>query len=76
MHVINSKNGVIILAKAHSDNQGSDDFNRVNSDRRAKAASQYVLSKGIVSERISGKGLVETEPKIDCKENCTEEGDA
>ena len=33
-----------------------------------------VLSKRIVSERISGKGMVETEPKIDCKENCTEEG--
>jgi outer membrane protein OmpA-like peptidoglycan-associated protein len=32
-----------------------------------------VISKGIASYRISGKGMGETEPKVDCKENCTEE---
>jgi outer membrane protein OmpA-like peptidoglycan-associated protein len=43
------------------------------SDRRAKATAQYVISKGIQAYRISGKGMGESEPKVDCKENCTEE---
>lgn len=73
VQVMKNNKGMIILAKAHSDNRGSDDFNLALSDRRAKAAAQYVISKGIVSDRISGKGMGETEPKIDCKENCTEE---
>ena len=43
------------------------------SDKRAKATVQYVISKGISASRISGKGYGESEPKVDCKENCTEE---
>ena len=64
---------LVVLAKAHTDNRGSDVFNLNLSDRRAKATAQYVISKGIASDRITGKGMGETEPKVDCKENCTEE---
>jgi outer membrane protein OmpA-like peptidoglycan-associated protein len=35
-----------------------------------------VISKGIAENRISGKGYGESEPKIDCKENCTDEDTA
>ncbi|WP_442902275.1 OmpA family protein, partial [Flavobacterium sp. C4GT6] len=28
---------------------------------------------GIAKERISGQGYGESEPKVDCKENCSEE---
>jgi outer membrane protein OmpA-like peptidoglycan-associated protein len=34
---------------------------------------QYVISKGILGNRISGKGFGSSEPKNDCKADCTEE---
>lgn len=64
---------LVIFAKSHTDNRGSDVYNLNLSERRAKSTVQYVLSRGIATERISGKGLGESEPKVDCKEACTEE---
>jgi outer membrane protein OmpA-like peptidoglycan-associated protein/tetratricopeptide (TPR) repeat protein len=64
---------MVIMVKSHTDNRGSDTYNLSLSDRRAKSTVQYVLSKGIKKERISGKGYGETEPKVDCGEACTEE---
>lgn len=62
-----------ILAKAHTDNRGSDTYNLSLSDRRAKSTVQYVISKGIDKSRITGKGFGESEPKADCGEACSEE---
>lgn len=62
-----------IMVKAHTDNRGSDQYNMNLSDRRAKSTVQYILSKGVAKARISGKGYGESEPKVDCKENCSEE---
>lgn len=73
VQVLKSNDQLIILAKAHTDNRGGDVFNLNLSDRRAKATAQYVISKGIQAYRISGKGMGESEPKVDCKENCSEE---
>jgi len=73
VQVMKSNDQLVILAKAHTDSRGSDSYNLSLSDRRAKATAQYVISKGIAAYRISGKGMGETEPKVDCKENCTEE---
>jgi outer membrane protein OmpA-like peptidoglycan-associated protein len=64
---------LIIFVKSHTDNRGTDEFNLLLSDKRAKSTIQYVISNGIDPNRISGKGFGETEPKVDCKENCTEE---
>jgi Outer membrane protein and related peptidoglycan-associated (lipo)proteins len=65
-----------IMVKGHTDSRGSDQYNLNLSDRRARAAVQYVISKGIAKNRIAGKGFGESEPKVDCKENCTEEDHA
>ena len=65
-----------IMVKAHTDSRGSDQYNLNLSDRRARATVQYVLSKGIAKARIAGKGYGESEPKADCRENCTEEDHA
>jgi outer membrane protein OmpA-like peptidoglycan-associated protein len=73
VQVMKSNDKLVILAKSHTDNRGSDVYNLDLSDRRAKATVQYVISKGISKERISGKGMGEIEPKADCKEACTEE---
>ncbi len=73
VQVMKSNDKLVILAKSHTDSRGGDAYNLSLSDRRAKATVQYVISKGIAKDRISGKGIGEIEPKVDCKEACTEE---
>ena len=73
VQVLKNNKDMVVLAKAHTDNRGSDSYNLRLSDARAKSTVQYILSKGISKEQISGKGMGETEPKVDCKEACTEE---
>jgi len=73
VQVMKGNDGMVLLVKAHTDNRGSDAYNFNLSDRRAKSTVQYVISKGIKASRISGKGMGETEPKADCKEECSEE---
>ena len=70
--VMNENPNMIIFAKSHTDSRGSDKYNINLSDRRAKATVQYLISKGIAKERISGQGFGESEPKVACK-SCTEE---
>ena len=71
--VMNENPKLVIFAKSHTDNRGSDAYNENLSDARAKSTVQYIISKGIDTARISGKGMGEGEPKIDCKDTCTEE---
>ena len=73
VQVMKHNENLVIMVKAHTDNRGSDQYNMDLSDRRAKSTVQYVISRGIDKSRIEGKGYGESEPKIDCKENCTEE---
>jgi outer membrane protein OmpA-like peptidoglycan-associated protein/tetratricopeptide (TPR) repeat protein len=70
--VMNEYSEMVIFAKSHTDSRGSDSYNMKLSDRRAKATVQYLISKGIATERISGQGFGESEPKVACK-TCTEE---
>ncbi|MGL2965584.1 OmpA family protein [Flavobacterium sp. XGLA_31] len=73
VQVMKNNPNMVILAKSHTDNRGSDKYNLRLSDRRAKSTVQYIISKGIAADRISGKGMGELEPKVDCGANCTEE---
>ena len=43
------------------------------SENRAKSTAQYVISKGIDENRISGVGKGENEPVIECSGNCSNE---
>jgi outer membrane protein OmpA-like peptidoglycan-associated protein/tetratricopeptide (TPR) repeat protein len=72
VQVMKNNSAMVIMVKSHTDNRGSDLYNLELSEKRANATVQYILSKGIDMNRISGKGFGETEPKIDCKENCSE----
>lgn len=72
VQVMKNNDKLVIFTKSHTDSRGSDSYNLSLSDRRAKSTVQYVISKGISPDRISGKGFGETEPKVDCKP-CTEE---
>ena len=70
--VMNEYPNMVIDAKSHTDNRGADNYNLKLSDRRAKATVQYIVSKNIAKNRITGSGMGETQPKVPCTE-CTEE---
>lgn len=74
--ILNDYPEMHILIKSHTDSKGSAAYNLNLSDQRAQSTMQYVISKGINKDRLSAKGLGNTEPKIDCKSNCTEDEDA
>ncbi|MEO8517261.1 MAG: OmpA family protein [Flavobacterium sp.] len=71
--VMNQNPEMVIFAKAHTDSRGNDKYNMALSERRAKSTVQYLISKGIAADRISGQGFGESEPKVDCGKDCTEE---
>ncbi|HLW63657.1 MAG TPA: OmpA family protein, partial [Flavobacterium sp.] len=62
-----------IKIEAHTDNRGNDAYNLRLSDQRAKSTRQYIISKGINASRLEARGYGESQPKIDCGEDCTEE---
>ena len=72
VQVMKNSPEMVIMVKSHTDSRGTDSFNMNLSERRAKSTVQYVISKGIAKERISGKGFGESEPKVQCTD-CTEE---
>ena len=73
VQIMNKYPDMVIKATSHTDSRGSDTYNEALSDRRAKTTVQYVVSKGIEANRISGIGMGEKEPKVNCGSNCTEE---
>jgi outer membrane protein OmpA-like peptidoglycan-associated protein len=58
--VMTENPGMKIELGSHTDARGSDASNLSLSDKRAKASASYIVSKGIVADRITGKGYGET----------------
>ncbi|MEM9679621.1 MAG: OmpA family protein [Bacteroidota bacterium] len=53
---------MVIKIESHTDSRGSDRYNMKLSDRRAKSTRDYIISRGIESNRIeSAKGYGETQ---------------
>jgi len=55
---------IIIELQAHTDSRGSDDANMVLSQKRAQSCVDYLITKGIVSQRMVAHGYGETRLKI------------
>jgi outer membrane protein OmpA-like peptidoglycan-associated protein len=72
VYVMSQNDKLVIYAKSHTDSRGSDKYNLDLSERRAKSTVQYVISKGISANRITGNGFGESQPKVDCKNKCTD----
>lgn len=66
VQVMEENPGMIIELGSHTDSRGSDADNLKLSDQRAKAAADYIISKGISAGRITGKGYGETQLKNRC----------
>jgi len=58
---------------AHTDSQGSDDYNMGLSERRAAGVMEYLTSHGVDAGRLTAKGYGESQPIAD---NKTKEGRA
>ncbi|MBI3136136.1 MAG: OmpA family protein [Bacteroidetes bacterium] len=60
---------------SHTDARGTDNYNLVLSDKRAKAAVDYLVSRGIDPKRLTWKGYGETVPVNECvnKVTCDED---
>jgi outer membrane protein OmpA-like peptidoglycan-associated protein len=49
----------------HTDNTGSDAINQQLSNSRAQAVADYIVSNGVVSSRLTTKGMSSTQPVAD-----------
>lgn len=67
--------GVKIEMSAHTDSRGTAEYNLGLSDKRAKSAMDYLISRGIEAGRMQFKGYGETKLVNECKDGkeCTEE---
>jgi outer membrane protein OmpA-like peptidoglycan-associated protein len=54
--------GTDLLIVGHTDDVGSDTYNQDLSERRARAAANYLVSQGVARTRIRTLGLGEAEP--------------
>ncbi len=57
--IMKDNTNIKIEAAAYTDSRGSHSYNKLLSQRRAKATVDYIISKGIDASRITGKGYGE-----------------
>ena len=61
--LLNDNPNVTIELSAHTDNRGSDQYNERLSQQRAQNVVNYLIQKGISSDRLTPKGYGEAKPK-------------
>lgn len=73
--VMEDNPNIFIELSSHTDSRASGSYNLILSDKRARAAVEYIISKGINRDRITAKGYGETMLLNRCKNKvvCTEE---
>ena len=71
--VLNKYPDTNIELQGHTDNTGTEKYNQVLSEKRARSVDTYLGKKGISTKRMKIKGFGETIPKYD---NSTESGRA
>lgn len=69
------RNPIIIELGSHTDNRGTDEYNQELSNKRAKSAVDYIISRGIKPSRIVANGYGESVPLNRCTDDvrCTDE---
>jgi OmpA-OmpF porin, OOP family len=53
-----------VTVEGHTDDQGTDEYNRALSERRAQAVAAYLVQNGIGKERITARGLGKSRPAV------------
>lgn len=66
---------IVIELSSHTDALGSDSYNQSLSEKRAKFAVDYIVSRGIDDKRLVAKGYGESKLLNECQEksDCSEE---
>ncbi|GAL82934.1 hypothetical protein MYP_160 [Sporocytophaga myxococcoides] len=75
VEVLRENPNIKMELSAHTDSRHSEEYNMKLSQKRAEAAVQYIVSKGIPSDVIVAKGYGESKIMNHCKDgvNCKEE---
>ena len=65
---------MLIEVGAHTDSRGSDIYNQLLSEKRAKSVRDYLISNGVDSNNVKSVGYGESKPLNNChkEKNCTE----
>jgi OOP family OmpA-OmpF porin len=56
-----------VVISGHTDQLGSDAYNRRLSQQRADAVKAYLVSKGVAANRLVAEGMSFSRPVVDCK---------
>ena len=73
VNILNLNPTMKVEIQGHTDSIGSDAFNKTLSEKRAKAVMDYLVSRGISTDRLTAVGMGEADP---IATNATPEGRA
>jgi outer membrane protein OmpA-like peptidoglycan-associated protein len=62
VRIMNDHPGIRINVEGHTDSMGSDAYNQKLSDQRSASVVSYLLTKGIVADRMKATGFGESRP--------------
>lgn len=62
--LMNENPNITIELSAHCDYRGNDEYNIRLSQRRAESVVNYLIAKGVASDRLTPVGYGETQPKV------------
>lgn len=73
--VLNENPTIDIELGSHTDSRGTNQYNESLSQKRAESAVAYIISKGIISKRITAKGYGESKLRNLCSDGkiCTDD---
>jgi len=64
-------NEMLVLIEGHADERGTNEYNLALGERRAKAAREYLISRGIAADRLTTVSYGEERPVcLERNENC------
>ena len=64
VELMNANPTMTVEISAHTDDKGSDVYNNKLSQARAESVVNFLLSKGIVKERLVAKGYGKVQPNV------------
>jgi peptidoglycan-associated lipoprotein len=64
VETLNDNPNVTIELMSHTDSRDTEEYNYELSQKRAQSVVQYLIDKGIETERLSAKGYGESSPKV------------
>ncbi|MDD3566997.1 MAG: OmpA family protein [Bacteroidales bacterium] len=64
IEVLNDNPTIVIELGAHTDSRGSLDYNYDLSQKRAQSVVNYLIERGVPTERLRAKGYAQSQPKV------------